>query len=143
MKIKVLLVDDEKDFVETLAQRLEARNLSVTKAFGGDEALARLQEEDIDVAVVDMLMPGKTGIEVLMEIKQIRPLVEVILLTGHATVESAIEGMTKGAFYYLMKPAELKSLLQYIAYAYKHKAEHEHRIRQAEIDRLLYSEVGS
>jgi len=143
MKIKVLLVDDEKDFVETLAQRLEARNLWVIKAFGGDEAVTRVQAEEIDVVVLDMLMPGKTGIEVLREIKQIKPLVEVILLTGHATVESAIEGMTQGAFYYLMKPAEMKSLLQYIAYAYKHKAEQEHRIRQAEIDRLLYSEIGS
>jgi two-component system, OmpR family, response regulator CpxR len=140
MKIRVLLVDDEKDFVEVLAQRLEARNLSVLTAFGGDEAIARVQKEDVDVVVLDMLMPGRTGIEVLKEIKQIKPLVEVILLTGHATVESAIEGMTKGAFYYLMKPAEMKSLLQNIASAYKHKAEQEHRIRQAEIERLLYSE---
>ena len=139
MKIRVLLVDDEKDFVEALAQRLETRNLSVFKAYNGDEALACLREEDIDVVVLDMLMPGKTGIEVLRELKQIKPLVEVILLTGHATVESAIEGMTQGAFYYLMKPAEMKSLLHHIAYAYRHKAEHEHRIRQAEIDRLLYS----
>jgi DNA-binding NtrC family response regulator len=129
--------------VETLAQRLEARNLAVIKAFGGDEAITRLQEEEIDVVVLDMLMPGKTGIEVLREIKQIKPLVEVILLTGHATVESAIEGMTQGAFYYLMKPAEIRSLLQCIAYAYKHKAEQEHRIRQAEIDRLLYSEAAN
>lgn len=142
MKIRVLLVDDEKDFTEALAQRLETRNLSVLKAYDGDEAIARIQEEDIDVVILDMLMPGRTGIEVLREIKQMRPLVEVILLTGHATVESAIEGMTQGAFYYLMKPAEMKSLLQNIAYAYKHKAEQEHRIRQAEIDRLLYSDVG-
>lgn len=143
MKIKVLLVDDEIDFVETLAQRLEARNLSVIKTYSGDEAISRVQSEDVDVVVLDMFMPGKTGIEVLRELKQVKPLVEVILLTGHATVESAIEGMTQGAFYYLMKPAEMRNLLHYIAHAYKHKAEQEHRIRQAEIDRLLYSEMES
>lgn len=143
MKIRVLLVDDEKDFVEALAQRLEARDLLVLVAFGGDEAIARVQNEDVDVVVLDMVMPGRTGIEVLKEIKQIKPLVEVILLTGHATVESAIEGMTKGAFYYLMKPAEMKSLLHNIANAYRHKAEQEHRIRQAEVERLLYIEGES
>ena len=141
MKIRVLLVDDEKDFTETLATRLEARKLSALTASSGDEAISILREADIDVVILDMVMPGKTGIEVLREIKQIKPLVEVILLTGHATVESAIEGMTQGAFYYLMKPAEMKTLLEKIAHAYKHKAEHEHRIRQAEIERLLYGQV--
>ena len=143
MKIRVLLVDDEKDFAETLANRLETRNLSTITAPNGDEAIAILREKEIDVVILDMVMPGKTGIEVLREIKQIKPLVEVILLTGHATVESAIEGMTQGAFYYLMKPAEMKTLLEKIAHAYKHKAEHENRIRQAEIDRLLYGQVES
>jgi len=141
MKIRVLLVDDEKDFVETLAARLETRNLSVVTAFNGDEALTRMREGEVDVVVLDMVMPGKTGIEVLGEIKQLRPLVEIILLTGHATVASAIEGMTQGAFYYLMKPVEMKTLLHKIAHAYKHKADHEYRIRQAEIDRLLYDHV--
>jgi two-component system response regulator CpxR len=141
MKIKVLLVDDEKDFVETLALRLEARNLSVSTAFNGDEAISKVQEEDFDVVILDMVMPGKTGIEVMRVIKQIRPLVEVILLTGHATMQSAIEGMNQGAFFYLMKPTEMQNLLQKIAHAYKHKAEHEHRIRQAEIDRLLHGKA--
>jgi two-component system, OmpR family, response regulator CpxR len=140
MKIRVLLVDDEKDFVETLVERLRARNLLVLTAANGDEAIARIQEEDVDVVVLDMLMPGRTGIEVLREMKQIKPLVEIILLTGHATVQSAIEGMSQGAFYYLMKPAEMKKLLEQIAHAYKHKVEQEYRIRQAEIDRLLHTE---
>ena len=143
MKIRVLLVDDEKDFTETLATRLEARNLSAVTASNGDEALSILREKDVDVVILDMVMPGRTGIEVLREIKESKPLIEVILLTGHATVASAIEGMTQGAFFYLMKPVEIKTLLQKIAHAYKHKAEHEHRIRQAEIDRLLHSEMES
>jgi DNA-binding NtrC family response regulator len=141
MKIRVLLVDDEEEYTEALAQRLEARNLSVITASNGDEAIARVREEEIDVVVLDMVMPGRSGVEVLKEIKQIKPLVEVILLTGHATVQSAIDSMTRGAFYYLMKPTEMKNLLEKIAHAYQHKAEQEHRIRQAEIDRLLYSEV--
>ena len=141
MKIKVLLVDDEKEFVETLARRLETRNLAVVMAFDGDEAIARVREEKVDVVILDMVMPGRSGVEVLKEIKQIDPLVEVILLTGHATVQSAIDSMTRGAFYYLMKPTEMKSLLEKIASAYQRKADHEHRIRQAEIDRLLYTQV--
>jgi two-component system, OmpR family, response regulator CpxR len=143
MKIRVLLVDDEKDFTETLADRLEARNLLATTASSGDEAISILKEKDVDVVILDMVMPGRSGIEVLREIKQIKPLVEVILLTGHATVQSAIEGMTQGAFYYLMKPAEMKTLLQKIAHAYKHKADHEHRIRQAEIERLMHDQIES
>lgn len=139
MKVRVLLVDDEKDFVEALAQRLEARNLLVTTALDGEEALGCLRKEDFDVVVLDMFMPGKDGIETLREMKALRPLVEVILLTGHATVESAVEGMKLGAFYYLMKPAEIKSVLENIVKAYQRKTEHEERIRQAEIERLLRS----
>jgi two-component system, OmpR family, response regulator CpxR len=137
MKVRVLLVDDEIDFLDTLAQRLEARNLQVATASDGLQAVERLKEEEFDVVVLDMLMPGKDGIETLRDLKRIRPLVEVILLTGHATVESAIEGMREGAFYYLMKPADIKSLLENIARAFQRKAEHEERIRQAEIERLL------
>lgn len=137
MKIRVLLVDDEKDFIETLAQRLEARNLHVAAVSSGDEAVKRLEEEDFDVVVVDLLMPGKDGIETLRDLKRLKPLVEVILLTGHATVESAIRGMNMGAFYYLMKPTDIKRLLENIARAYQRKAEQEERIRQAEIERLL------
>jgi DNA-binding NtrC family response regulator len=141
MKIKVLLVNDEKEFVESLARRLETRNLWVATAFDGDEALDRVREEKVDVVILDMVMPGRSGIEVLREIKQIDPLVEVILLTGHATVQSAIDSMTLGAFYYLMKPTEMKNLLEKIAHAFQRKADQEHRIRQAEIDRLLYSQT--
>lgn len=137
MKIRVLLVDDEKDFVEALAQRLEARNLSITTALSGDEALSKLRDEDVDVVILDMLMPGMDGTETLRRIKEIKPLVEVILLTGHATVDSAVFGMKLGAFYYLMKPTDITKLLEQIANAYKRKSEHEERIRQAEIERLL------
>ncbi len=112
MKIRVMLVDDEKEFVDVLAERLEARDFELVKAYSGDEALAKLQQHDIDVTILDVLMPGKDGVETLQEIKLTKPLVEVIMLTGNATVETAVEGMKKGAFDYLMKPTETKDLVE-------------------------------
>lgn len=137
MKIKVLLVDDENEFVDVLAERLEARDFEVAKAYSGDEALAKLAQQEMDVAVVDVLMPGKDGVETLREIKKIKPIMEVIMLTGNATVETAVEGMKQGAFDYLMKPTETKDLVAKIVKAYKRKAEHEERIRNAEIEKIM------
>lgn len=137
MKIKVLLVDDEKEFVEALAERLETRDFDVVKAFGGDEALAKIAVEDVDVVVLDVLMPGKDGVETLREIKQAKPILEVIMLTGNATVSSAVEGMKLGAYDYLMKPAETKDLVEKIIKAYKRKVDQEERIRKAEIERIM------
>ena len=136
MKIKVLLVDDEQQFVETLAQRLETRGFVVDTALDGDRCLAILMDKDMDVVVLDVQMPGRSGIDTLKEIKKLRPLSEVIMLTGHATVETAIEGMKLGAFDYLMKPTEIDELVDKINRAYKRKAEHEDRIRQATIDKI-------
>lgn len=136
MKIRVLLVDDEEPFVEALAERLRARGLHTTTAYNGDDALARLNENDFDVVILDMVMPGKDGIQTLNEIKQIKPLVEVILLTGFATLDTAVASLQRGAFYYLMKPADMSDLLRTIINAYQRKAEQEERIRQAEVKRL-------
>ena len=137
MPIKVLLVDDEKDFVETLAQRLEMRDFDVKTALDGDEALGLIRESDVDVIVLDVLMPGKDGIQTLKEIKELKPLITVIMLTGNATVNTAIEGMKLGAYDYLMKPTETEILVEKIISAHKIKAEHEERIRQAEIKGIL------
>jgi DNA-binding NtrC family response regulator len=136
MKVRVLLVDDEEQFVETLAMRLEVRDYAVATAFNGEQALAYLKEQDVDVVVLDVQMPGLSGIDTLREMKKLRPLSEVIMLTGHATVETAIEGMKLGAFDYLMKPTEIEDLVEKINKAYKRKAEHEDRIRQATIDKI-------
>jgi len=137
MKISVLLVDDEKEFIDVLAERLEARDFEVSRAYSGEEALLLVQDKSVDVAVVDVLMPGKNGISTLREMKIVNPLIEVIMLTGHATVESGVEGMKLGAFDYLMKPTETKDLVGKIIQAYKRKAEQEERIRQAEIERIM------
>ena len=136
MKVRVLLVDDEEQFVDTLAMRLETRDFAVTTAFNGDQALNAVKAKDMDVVVLDVLMPGLSGIDTLREMKKIRPLTEVIMLTGHATVETAIEGMRLGAFDFLMKPTDIEDLVDKINRAYKRKAEHEDRIRQATIDKI-------
>jgi len=132
MGAKVLLVDDEKDFVELLAERLESRGFEVRQAFNGEEAINLLNQQDADVVILDVLMPGKDGVQTLSEIKQMKPLTEVIMLTGHGTVDTAIQGMKLGAYDYLMKPTETEDLVTKISKAYTLKTEHEKRIRQAE-----------
>ena len=139
MKIRVLLVDDEKDFVDALAERLEVRGFQVMKAFNGDEGLGLLQTYEADVIVLDMLMPGKDGLQTLREIKELRPLAEIILLTGHGTPGKGVDSIQIGAFDYMTKPANLKELLENIVNAYKRKSEHEERIRRANIKRVELS----
>lgn len=133
MKIRVLLVDDETDFREALAERLEVRRFQVTQASSGDEAIELLKGQDVDVVVLDMLMPGKDGMQTLREIKEIRPLAEIILLTGHGTPGKGVDSIQTGAFNYMTKPANLKDLLENIVNAFKRKSEHEERIRRANI----------
>ena len=95
-----------------------------------------MKKKLFDVVILDVLMPGLSGIDTLRGIKKVRPLTEVIMLTGHATVETAIEGMKLGAFDYLMKPTEIEDLVGKITQAYQRKAEQEGRIRQATIDKI-------
>jgi DNA-binding NtrC family response regulator len=122
--IKILLVDDEEDFVEMLSLRLEAVGEEVTPAHSGKECLQVLEQRDVDVVILDVKMPGMDGIETLQEIKRRFPLVEVILMTGHGTVESAIEGQALGAFDYLLKPADFNELVEKLEAAREKKAEH-------------------
>ena len=137
MKISVLLVDDEKDFVESLAERLELRDFNVTTALSGNDAINLVKDNEYDVIVLDVKMPGKDGIETLKEIKNIKQLPQVIMLTGHATVETAIQGMKVGAFDYIMKPTVTKDLIELIKKAYKIVEEQKERIRRAEINNIV------
>ncbi len=131
---KVLFVDDEVPFVEALTKRLTKRDLEIVPAYSGDEALKKLAEQTaVEVVILDVKMPGMDGIEVLGEIKKKFPLVEVIMLTGHATVESAIEGMKLGAFDYLMKPCEIDQLVAKVGEAAAKKRQHEEKIMQARL----------
>jgi DNA-binding NtrC family response regulator len=133
----ILLVDDEKDFVEMLALRLEAVGEKVSKAYNGQQCLDHLEREPIDVVILDIKMPGMDGIQVLKEIKGRYPLIEVILLTGHGTTETAIRGMKLGAYDYLLKPAEFDELTEKLAGACNKKEEQDERIRQAEVREML------
>jgi len=107
----VLLVDDEAEFRDLLEKRLRKRNLGLLSAGSGEEALELVAREPVDVVVLDVRMPGMDGRETLREIKRLKPEVEVIMLTGHASVEVALEGMELGAFDYLLKPVAFDELL--------------------------------
>ena len=134
---RVLLVDDEEDFVEMLSLRLKEVGEKVTPAYNGRECLSILEKNDIDVVILDIKMPGMDGIATLREIKNKFPLVEVIMLTGHGTTESAVEGMKLGAFEYLLKPADFSELTAKLEAARKRKDQQEERIRKAEAKLLL------
>jgi len=122
----ILIVDDEMGFVETMAKRLQKRNMTVHKAYDGDAALKQLEKNtNVQVVILDMKMPGKDGLTVLQEIKEAYPLIEVIMLTGHATVPTAIEGIQHGAFDYLMKPCSFDNLNEKILEAVALKDDHE------------------
>ncbi|MFH1625304.1 MAG: response regulator [Pseudomonadota bacterium] len=137
MMTNIMLVDDEVPFVETVTKRLAKKGFSVIGVFSGYEALKKLESNRmIEVVILDVKMPGMDGIETLKEIKKAFPLVEVIMLTGHATVESAIDGMKLGAFDYLMKPCEMDQLLAKIEEAKDKKRKHEEKIREARIKEL-------
>ncbi len=129
-EFNVLLVDDEVEFLETLEKRLRKRNIGVRVATSGDEALEVLTSESPDVVVLDVKMPGMDGIETLREIKKRKPLVEVVMLTGHANVEVAIQGMEMGAFDYLMKPVDIDELVYKLQDAYRRKTLEEERARE-------------
>jgi DNA-binding NtrC family response regulator len=128
---KVVLVDDEVEYLETLIKRLARRRVGATAVHSGRDALDRFETEPPDVVVLDVKMPGMDGIETLREIKKRHPLIEVIMLTGHADVEAAIEGMELGAFDYLMKPADIDELLFKIQDAYEKKS-----LQEAKIDNV-------
>ncbi len=117
--VRVLLVDDEETYVDTLRKRLTRRGLAVLVANSGEQALAVLADNPVDVVLLDVKMPGMDGMETLGRIKRNHPRVEVIMLTGHANVDVALRGMEQGAFDYLMKPAEMDDLYYKIQDAHK------------------------
>lgn len=133
----IMLVDDEEDFVEMLSLRLKETGENVVAAFNGSQSLETLDKTDIDVVILDVKMPGMDGIETLQEIKKRYPLVEVIMLTGHGTIEAAVQGMKLGAFDFLLKPADFDDLTEKLNRARQRKRDQMERIRQAEAAMLL------
>lgn len=137
---RVLVVDDETDFLETIVNRLRKRKIDATGVTSGEAAIEIMRREPFDAVVLDVKMPGgMDGIEAFREIKKIQPLAEVILLTGHASVETSIEGLKLGAFDYLMKPVKLDELMQILGAAFEKKGSLEQKIRTAKIQQLLHT----
>jgi len=134
----ILVVDDEVDFLETLVKRLQKRNIDTIGVTSGEKALEALEERLFDVILLDIKMPGgMDGIETLREIKRKHPLSEVLLLTGHGSVETSIEGMKLGAFDYLLKPIKLEDLLTKLGAAFELKVTQDQKIRKARIKELV------
>ena len=141
-KIKLLMVDDEVKFLESISKRLVLKNFDVTTASNGEEAIASAEKGLFDVAVVDFQMPGMDGTQVLKALKDKHKYLEIIMLTGHATVDSAVECTKLGAFKYLEKPYAFEKLVEAITEAYqarlKKKFEHNQK-RIEEIQKLSIS----
>ncbi|MHC1751362.1 response regulator [Humidesulfovibrio sp.] len=122
MEIRILLVDDEIDFVETMVKRFRIRKMPIETAGSGAEALKLVDEQDFDVVILDVRMPGMGGMEVLRQIRAKRPLTEVIMLTGHASLDAGMQGMSLGAYDYVLKPADFDELLDKVRRAAERKA---------------------
>lgn len=114
VKEKILLVDDEQTFADVLSERLQARGLEVVTAADGVEAVQRAKQERFDAVVLDMLMPGMSGLETLKNLLRADPTLKIVLLTGHASVARGIEAMKLGAMDFLEKPIDIESLIETI-----------------------------
>lgn len=137
--VKIMLVDDEERFLTTTQKLLAKKGYEVDIASSGQTALEKLSTQNIHVVILDVKMPGMDGVTTLKEIKRIFPLVEVIMLTGNATVDSAIDGLKSGAFDYLMKPADIEELMEKVEEAYDKRRQLEEKIRMAEFRKSMKS----
>lgn len=138
-KMKMMLVDDEERYLMTTQKLLERKGVEVLIAPGGKEALDLLKRHNVHVVVLDVKMPGMDGNETLKAIKALYPLVEVIMLTGHATVDSAIDGLKSGACDYLMKPADIDEILEKAMAAFERRLRLEEKIRIAQSKKYMRS----
>jgi DNA-binding NtrC family response regulator len=118
-KIKVLVVDNEAEFTSTLVERLRSHKINAEGVNCGEDALSIISEYSPDVIILDMKMPGMSGLDVLSNVKVMDPGIEVIMLTGHGTFDAGITGMERGAFDYMIKPIDLVVLIEKITEAYK------------------------
>jgi DNA-binding NtrC family response regulator len=132
-KMKMMLVDDEERFLDTTKKLLSRKGYDVLTATSGSEAIDKLITENVHVVILDVKMPGMDGVATLKAIKSRFPLTEVIMLTGHATVESAVDGLKSGATDYLMKPADIDELVRKAEEAYEKRQRIEEKIRVAQV----------
>jgi DNA-binding NtrC family response regulator len=128
-KMKLMLVDDEERYLLTTAKLMEKKGIHVVTAQSGEQALELLKIHDIHVVILDIKMPGMDGFKTLRAIKTLYPPVEVIFFTGHATMDSAIEGLQFGAFDYIMKPADIDDIVNKAYEAFEKRLRLEEKIR--------------
>lgn len=120
LKANVLVVDDEEQFLDVFSKRLEGRGLKIDTATSGEEAVKHAKERDFDAIVLDLVMPGLGGIETLKRLREENPDLQIIVLTGHATVEKGVEAIKAGAVDFMEKPVDINKLMEKIGEA-KHK----------------------
>jgi len=137
--MRMMLVDDEERFLSTTQKLLAKKGYDVVTATGGAEALEKIRGQNIHVVILDVKMPGMDGNATLKEIKRQFPLIEVIMLTGHATMESAIDGLKSGAVDYLMKPTDIDEIVQKAEEAFEKRQGQEEKIRVARMRKLVKS----
>jgi len=140
--IKLLVVDDEKDFLETLAERLEIRGVDVSAASNGADAVELIEDNEFDVALIDLRMPGMSGEELLKKIKKASPLTEVIVFTGHGSLDSAVECLREGSYHYLQKPCDIDKLLEVLTEAYKKHVQNKLDVNNEKMEELMGVAVG-
>jgi DNA-binding NtrC family response regulator len=141
--IRLLIVDDEVKFLDSIAKRLELRGLEVTKATNGRDAVASARQQKFDLALLDLKMPGMDGAEVLKVLKEEHNFLEIIILTGHGSLESAVECTKLGAYGYLPKPYEFDSLLDILKEAYEVRMRKKFESNQAQLQKIMDAATGN
>ena len=142
-KINLLIVDDEEQFLESISKSLELRDFNVISVNRGEKAIEAAKNNPIDIALVDLKMPGISGEETLKLLKQEHKWMEVVILTGHGDVDSAVECTKSGAYSYLQKPCELNQLLEVLQDAYKKKVMNRKQIEEKKMNELLSISISS
>ena len=136
-KISLLIVDDEEDFLRAISRSLAIRDFHVVTANRGEKALEVAKSYPVDIAIVDLKMPGMNGLETLEALKKVHPWMEIIILTGHGTIDSAVEATRSGAYSYMQKPCELDTLMQMLIEAYKKRVMNKQQLAEKRVDELI------
>jgi len=136
-QINLLIVDDEEQFLKSMTRRLEVRDFNVIAVDRGEKAIQAAREHPIDIALVDLRMPGMNGEQTLEILKKQHQWMEVVILTGHGSIDSAVECTKSGAYSYLQKPCEWERLLSVLAEAYKKKVMNKLNIKEKRMNELL------
>lgn len=139
LKANVLIVDDEDQFLDVFSKRLHGRGMKVDIATSGEEAIKRVKDRQFDTIVLDLVMPGINGIETLKRLRKENPDLQIIILTGHATVEKGVEAMKEGAVDFLEKPVDLNKLLEKIGEAQRRRILIVEKKREEEIKKIIES----